>query len=85
MHDLHLANKIYKLVLGEAQKNKLSQVKRIVIELGSIIEHDEEVNARNLKFNIQTLARNGLAEEAKIEIIKKDKGNFWRLVEIEGE
>lgn len=84
MHDLHEANKIFNLVLAYAKKNDLKTVKKIVIKLGSIMEHGEEINADNLKFNIQMLARGSMADGAKI-IIRKTKTVGWELLEIAGE
>jgi len=83
MHDLHAADQILKVVLDKANENKLLNVGKIVIELGSIIEHGEEINADNLKFNLKLLSKNTLAKNAKIKI-KKTKGDSWKLVEIEG-
>lgn len=84
MHDLHAADQILKVVLDKANENKLMKVEKIVIELGSIVEHGEEINLDNLKFNLKLLAKNTPARNAEI-VIKKVKGNFWRLKEIEGE
>ncbi|MFA6382702.1 MAG: hydrogenase/urease maturation nickel metallochaperone HypA [Candidatus Buchananbacteria bacterium] len=84
MHDLHAADQILKLVLEKANENKLSKVTKIIIELGSMVEHGEEINADNLAFNLKLLAKNTPAEGAKIEI-KKVQGQSWKLVEIEGD
>ncbi|MFA6215643.1 MAG: hydrogenase/urease maturation nickel metallochaperone HypA [Patescibacteria group bacterium] len=84
MHDLHAADQILKLVLENANKNELSKVTKIIIELGSMVEHGEEINASNLAFNLKLLAKNTPAEGAKIEI-KKVKSQSWKLVEIEGD
>ena len=84
MHDVHAANAILKLVLDEARKNNLKKINIITIELGSIVEHGEEINPLNLKFNLRLLAKNTPAEEARIEI-KKTTGVTWKLVSIDGE
>jgi Zn finger protein HypA/HybF involved in hydrogenase expression len=84
MHDLHEANKILKLILDYASKNKLSKVTTAVIELGSIIEHGDEISAENLEFNLKMLAKNTIAEGLNVDI-KKGKGNGWVLKEIKGE
>lgn len=83
MHDLHAADQILKLVLDKAIENKLLKVKKIVIELGSIIEHSQDINADNLAFNIKLLAKNTPARGAEV-VIKRVKGSSWKLVEIEG-
>ena len=84
MHDLHEANKILKLILDYASKNKLSKVTKAVIELGSIVEHGDEISAENLEFNLRMLAKNTIAEGLNVDI-KKGKGNGWVLKEIKGE
>jgi Zn finger protein HypA/HybF involved in hydrogenase expression len=84
MHDLHEADRILKLVLDHAEKNNLKSIKKIVIGLGSVIEHGSEINPENLKFNVSTLARETKAEGAEI-VVKKIEANAWELEEIEGD
>lgn len=84
MHDLHEADRILKLVLEHAERNKLKEVTKIVIGLGSVIEHGSEINPENLKFNINMLARGTKAENAKV-VVKKIKADTWELEEIEGD
>ncbi|MFA6027904.1 MAG: hydrogenase/urease maturation nickel metallochaperone HypA [Patescibacteria group bacterium] len=84
MHDLHVADKIIKLALQYAEKNKLKKITVISVELGTVVEHGEEINPDNLKFNMNLLAKDTMAENAKI-IIGKIKGESWNLKEIEGE
>ena len=83
MHDLHAADLILKLVLSKANENKLLAVKKIVIELGSVVEHGAEINPDNLAFNIKLLARSTPARGAEV-VIRPAGGNSWKLVEIEG-
>ncbi len=84
MHDLHEADRILKLVLEHAEKNNLKSVTKILIGLGSVIEHGSEINPENLKFNIGVLARGTAAEKAEV-VIEKISGATWELDEIEGE
>jgi len=84
MHDLHAADIILKVVLEKAEESKLLKVKKIVIELGSVVEHGEEINAENLIFNLKLLAKNTPAKGAEV-VVKKTKGDSWKLVEIEGD
>jgi len=84
MHDLHLAQQVLKTVLEYAEKNGFKKVSKVEIELGSLIEHDEEILPENLIFNFKNLAKNTIAETAQLEI-KKIKGEKWKLIEIEGE
>ena len=83
MHDLYLAQQILKTVLEYAQKNGLKNVKKVEIELGSILEHGEVILPENLIFNFKNLSKNTIAENAELEI-KKIKGENWKLVSIEG-
>ncbi|MFA5413095.1 MAG: hydrogenase/urease maturation nickel metallochaperone HypA [Patescibacteria group bacterium] len=84
MHDLHEADRILKLVLDHAEKNKLKTVTKIVVGLGSVIEHGSEINPENLKFNIGVLARGTKVEGAEV-IVKSIKADSWELEEIEGD
>lgn len=78
MHDLHLANQIVKIAQEYAEKNNLSKISEISLELGDILEHGENIKPANLKFNI-----NLLLPEVKVKI-KKIKGDSWKLIEING-
>ncbi|PJE57650.1 MAG: hypothetical protein COU82_00635, partial [Candidatus Portnoybacteria bacterium CG10_big_fil_rev_8_21_14_0_10_38_18] len=69
-------------VLEYAKKNGFKKVSRVEIELGSLVDHDEEILAENLIFNFKNLSKNTLAETAELEI-KKIKGENWKLVSIE--
>ena len=84
MHDIHAANQILKTALEYAQKNKLNKISSIKIELGKIIEHDELITPENLKYNIQLISKNTIAEGCEIIVNQKDNNEF-KLVEIEGE
>ncbi len=84
MHDLHEANKILNTILAYAQKNKLSKITKAEIELGEMMEHNELIKPENLKFNINLLAKNTIAENLTLDI-KSIKGNNWVIKSIEGE
>ncbi len=79
MHDFHLADQIVKLVKEHAAKSGLSNITKIVIELGSIIEHGEQISPENLEFNIKLMMPVQQVEIAPIP------GDAWKLVSIEGE
>ena len=83
MHDWYLANEILKTVLEYAKKNGFRNVSRVRIELGSIIEHDEEISSENLIYNFKLLAEKTIAKDAKLEI-NKIRGDSWKLLDIEG-
>jgi hydrogenase nickel incorporation protein HypA/HybF len=82
MHDLHLAQQIFKTVLEYAEKNGFKKIKKIELELGSILEHGEYILPENLIFNFNLLSKNTIAESAEL-IIKKIVGDNWKLVSIE--
>jgi Zn finger protein HypA/HybF involved in hydrogenase expression len=84
MHDFHLADQIYKTIMDYAAKNNLKKITKATIELGSIVEHGEEILPENLVFNIKMLAEGGLAEGLEVSVAKI-AGDSWILKEIEGE
>jgi Zn finger protein HypA/HybF involved in hydrogenase expression len=84
MHDLHEADRILKLVLDHAERNKLKSVSKIVIGLGNVVEHGLAINPENLKFNIHVLAKGTKAENAEV-VVEKIKAETWELKEMEGE
>lgn len=84
MHDIHEADKVFKLVLESAKSNNLKQVNQINIKLGSVIEHGADITSENLEFNIKMLSEGTIAEGTAINIEKVD-GNSWELVSIKGE
>ncbi|MEK7072676.1 MAG: hydrogenase/urease maturation nickel metallochaperone HypA [Patescibacteria group bacterium] len=84
MHDFHLADTIYKTIMDYAAKNGLKKVTSASIELGSMVEHGEEILPDNLDFNIKMLAEGGLADGLKLNIVRSS-GNAWTLKDIEGD
>ena len=78
MHDFHLANQIVQTGKECAAKNNLSQITKIMLELGDIAEHQENITPANLEYNIRLLM-----PVEKVEI-KKVKGDMWKLISIEG-
>lgn len=84
MHDLHTSDRILKIALERGKQNHFHIIKKISIELGTIIEHGEDLNAENLEFNIRLLAKGTIAENTIISITKNSQFNGWKLIEIEG-
>jgi len=82
MHDFHLADQILKTVLEYAEKNGFKKIKKIELELGSILEHGEYILPENLIFNFNLLSKNTIAENAELNI-KKTAGENWKLISIE--
>ncbi len=78
MHDLHLANQIAKVAQEYARKNGLEKISRLELELGSIVEHEEEVTSEGLRYNL------GLLIPGVVAKIKKTGGeNYWKLINLE--
>lgn len=84
MHDFHLADTIYKTIMDYATQNGLKKVTSASIELGSMVEHGEEILPDNLDFNIKMLAEGGPADGLKLDIVRAS-GNSWTLKDIEGD
>ena len=84
MHDLHVADKIQKLVLENAKTNNLSKVTNIEINLGYVEEHGADILPDNLDFNLKMLLKGSVGENATI-IINKTDSNTWELVSISGD
>lgn len=84
MHDLHLANKIFNLILEQVKKNNLKKVCLVTIELGTIVEHGEIINSENLVFLLKNFSRGTIASNAEFKIKKVVGDNFWKLEEIVG-
>ncbi|MFC1617913.1 hydrogenase/urease maturation nickel metallochaperone HypA [Patescibacteria group bacterium] len=84
MHDIHAADKVLKMALEGAKKNNLQNIKKIMVDLGTVIEHGAEIDPSNLQYNVKMLARNTVAEGADI-IVNKTTGSEVVLKEIEGD
>jgi len=84
MHDIHEANRIANIIREHLQKNNLKKVLDVNIELGSIIEHGQDINPENLDFNLRMILKNVVDKKTRINI-KKVKADSWKLVSIEGE
>jgi len=84
MHDFHLADQIYHTIIDYAQKNNLKKITSASIELGSVVEHGEEILPANLIFNIKMLAEGGIADGLDVRV-SAAHGKDWVLKEIEGE
>jgi len=83
MHDIHVADKIMKLIKEYAQKSNLKTVEVVEIELGSVIEHGADITAENLEFNLKMLGTEIFSKDVKINI-NKVTGSDWKLVSIAG-
>ncbi len=84
MHDLIAAQDIVKSAVRTAGKNKLKKITKIVVKLGKIVEHNQELTPENLKFNFGFVKQNTIAEKATLVIIK-GKGRELAIIEVQGE
>lgn len=84
MHDLIAAQDILKQAIKIASKNKLKKITKIIIKLGKIVEHNQEITPENLQFNFELVKRNTMVENAKLEIMKI-KGRKITISEVQGE
>jgi len=84
MHDLHVADIIHKKAIETAKENNLKKVVRIVIDLGTVIEHGAAIDPENLAFNIKMLSRDSIVNGAEVTV-NNVSGGSWKLVSIDGE
>lgn len=84
MHDLLAAQELLKKALEVARAKNLKKITKIVVELGTVIDHDEEITEENISFNLKNLSAGTEAEGAKV-IVNKVAGNHYTLKEIEGD
>ena len=84
MHDLVAAQDIVKIATQMARKNKLKSISKIVVRLGKIEAHGEEIQPENLRFNFELVKRNTFAEKALL-LIQKGRGEELSIVEVQGE
>lgn len=80
MHDLVAAQDIVKTATQMAKKEKLKSISKIVVRLGKIVAHGEEINQENLQFNFELVKRNTPAQDAQLII---NRGNDKELVILE--
>jgi Zn finger protein HypA/HybF involved in hydrogenase expression len=83
MHDIHEANRIAQIILEYVNKHQLRKLTNIEIELGSVIEHGQDILPENLEFNLKMILKDLVTESTKINITKVKSGS-WKLVSIEG-
>lgn len=84
MHELHAADKILHRVVDFGTDKLLNKITAIYIDLGSVVEHGEEIKPEMLRYNFNNLSRATIAEGAKLHI-NRIKGDTIKIKEIEGE
>ena len=83
MHDLYAAQDVLGAALKTAQQKNLKKITKVVIDLGTIADHGDEITDSNLVYNFKLLAKSTIAADARI-VINRIKGNSCILKEIEG-
>jgi Zn finger protein HypA/HybF involved in hydrogenase expression len=88
MHDFLLAKEIVDETLRIAEMKKLSEVKAVDVEIGTIAlahdgmaEHAEDIDINNLKFGLENIAKNTILKNTRFSI-KKVVGNNWKITNI---
>ncbi len=84
MHDIHEANRIAQIINEHLRKHNLKKLKTVDIELGSVIEHGQDISPENLDFNLRMILKESVNEQTRINI-KKTGGEAWKLVAIDAE
>jgi Zn finger protein HypA/HybF involved in hydrogenase expression len=89
MHDFLLAKEITNELEKIIQEKGLNKPKKVRIEIGSVVlshdnmpEHTEDINIENLKFGLDSIAKNTALEGIRFDI-KKVKGENWKITDIE--
>lgn len=87
MHDLLLAKEILETALKYAKDKGLASLSEIMVELGQVDEHAEEITPKNLKEIFNLIKANTIAKKAKLIVNppaggKKVSGSHWRLISI---
>ena len=70
-------------------EQKVDNIKKVQVEIGQISlahdghpEHTEDLNEENLRFGLETVAKNTPFEKTIFEI-KKVAGNHWKITGVE--
>ncbi len=89
MHDFLLAKEIIEELNKIAQEKKISQIRKVVLEIGSIAlahdglpEHTEDISLENLTFGLKSIAKGNLFRKTQFSLRKTD-GKNWKIIDIE--
>lgn len=89
MHDFLLAKQIIDELQRVIREKKLKNIRSVSLEIGSISmshdghpEHLEEIDPENLRFGLESLAKEGPLKGARFNI-RKIPGNDWKITDIE--
>lgn len=91
MHDWILAKQIIEEIAKVAKEKKMTNIKSVNLEIGSIVlahddmpEHAEDINLGNLEFGLKSIAPKYGLDKAKFDI-EKVAGDSWKITNIEVE
>ncbi|MDO8240867.1 MAG: hypothetical protein Q7T51_02730 [Candidatus Moranbacteria bacterium] len=89
MHDFLLAKEIVDEVLAIAAEKKLTAIKSVDVEIGTIAlahdgfdEHTEDIDVENLQFGLENIAKNTILKNTEFKF-KKVSGDNWKITNIE--
>jgi Zn finger protein HypA/HybF involved in hydrogenase expression len=89
MHDFILAKQIVDEILKIVNEKKLEKISEVDLEVGQIAmahdgfeEHTHDLTAENIEFNLKSIAKGTILENAKFNI-KKIEGDYWKITNIE--
>ncbi len=80
MHEFHIARNILNSVLKQAEKNNLSKIDVIRVEVGELVALTQD----SLQFSFEQEAKGSIAENAKIEM-KEIEGKDIKIINFDGE
>lgn len=89
MHDFILAKEILDELKMITHEKNIKNIKKVLVEIGQIFlahdghpEHTEDISEENLRFGLESIAKNTPFKDALFKI-KKVTGDNWRITEIE--
>ena len=89
MHDFLLAKEIIDELGAIMAQKKIAKIKKVKIEIGLVPlahdghpEHAEDISVENLRFGLESIAKNTQMEKVEFAI-EKVAGDNWKIVEIE--
>ena len=89
MHDFLLAKEIIDELKRIAQEKKLSRIKKVYLEVGSVAmahdghpEHTEDISVENLEFGLKNINKDGIFKDTEF-FIRKTASGHWKITDIE--
>ncbi|MFA7208914.1 MAG: hypothetical protein WC120_01390 [Parcubacteria group bacterium] len=94
MHDFLLAKEIVDAVLRISREKNIGNIKSVSLEIGGASmphdhhhdhahdEHFDELNLENVRFGIESIAKDTILKNTRFEI-EKAAGDNWKITNIE--